>query len=62
MLQVTSLALLQRVMDVVEVVPEKGVIGKQFKKEAKPLMEWLGALDHEGVERLEGELEKTGYE
>lgn len=52
----------QHVVDVVEAIPDKGVIGKQFRKEAKPLLEWLGALDREGVERLEGELEKTGYE
>lgn len=49
-------------VDVVEAIPDKGVIGKQFRKEAKPLLEWLGALDREGVERLEGGLEKTGYE
>lgn len=49
-------------VDVVEAIPDKGVIGKQFRKEAKPLLEWLGALDREGVERLEGELEKAGYE
>ena len=44
-----------------EVVPEKGVIGKQFRKEAKPLIEWLTALDNKGAEELEGELEKNGW-
>ena len=42
-------------------VPEKGVIGKQFRKEAKPLIEWLTTLDNKGAEELEGELEKNGW-
>ena len=34
----------QLTVDVVEVAPEKGVIGKQFRKEAKVIMEALAAF------------------
>ena len=44
----------------VEAVPEKGVIGKQFRKDAKVLMEWLGQLERSEVESLESRLEQDG--
>ncbi len=45
----------------VECVPEKGVIGKQFRKDAKPIMEWLAGLDESAVQELEWNLETNGY-
>ena len=45
----------------VEVVPDKGLVGKQFRKDAKPLMEWLSNLDRTAAEQLEGQLQDTGY-
>ena len=47
-------------VDVVEVVPDKGVIGKKYRKEAKPLMEWLAALTKTQVEDLEKNLTDNG--
>ena len=44
----------------VEVVPDKGVIGKKYRKEAKPLMEWLAALTKTQVEDLEKNLTDNG--
>ena len=47
-------------VEVVEVVPEKGVIGKKYRKEAKPLMEWLAALTKAQIEDLEKNLTDNG--
>ena len=44
----------------VEVVPDKGVIGKKYRKEAKPLMERLAALTKTQVEDLEKNLTDNG--
>lgn len=57
----SSTHLSQRTEEVVEVVADKGLVGKQFRKDAKPLMEWLGNLDRTTVEQLEGQLQETGY-
>lgn len=43
--------------EVVEVVPDKGLIGKQFRKDAKVLMEWLVHLDQAAAEALEQRLQ-----
>ena len=43
--------------EVVEVVPEKALIGKQFRKDAKVLMDWLSQLDKTAIESLEVQLE-----
>ncbi len=48
-------------MDVVECVPDKGVIGKQFRKEAKPILEWLAGLDSSATEEVEKGLQTSGY-
>ena len=45
-------------MEVVEAVPDKGAIGKKFRKDAKPLMEWLSGLNKEEVAELEGRLKE----
>ena len=50
----------QKLVDVVECLPDKGVIGKQFRKDSKPLLEWLGQLDEKGTERLESDLRASG--
>ena len=50
----------QVVEDIVECVPEKSVIGKQFRKEAKPIMEELVNLNPQGVRRLEEEIQNKG--
>lgn len=44
----------------VEAVPDKTVIGKQFRKDAKPLMEHLSNLSRTDVEGLEGLLQDKG--
>lgn len=41
-------------------VPDKGVIGKQFRKDAKPLLEWLVGLSRVEVEALEARLLEEG--
>ena len=47
-------------MDVVEVVPEKGVIGKQFRKEAKVIMEGLADLTSSQATAAEKEATEKG--
>lgn len=43
-----------------EVIPDKKLIGKQYRKEAKPLMDWLSKLDRAGADDLEGQLRDNG--
>ena len=45
----------------VEAIPEKGVIGKKYRKDAKPLLDWLGKLANADVEKLEKQLAENGY-
>ena len=47
-------------VDVVEVVPDKRVIGEKYRKEAKSLMKWLAALTKTQVEDLEKNLSDNG--
>lgn len=49
-----------KIVDVMETVPSKGVIGKAFKKEAKIVMDKLAVLSREEVEDLERQLENEG--
>jgi glycyl-tRNA synthetase len=50
-------------VDVVEVAPEKGIVGKQFRKEAKVIMDGLSALSSSQAEAAEREAtEKGSYE
>ena len=46
-------------MEVVEAVPDKGAIGKKFRKEAKQLLEWLAGLSREEVVDLEERLRNS---
>lgn len=50
-----------KVEDVVAAVPNKGAIGKGFKKDAKVILEQLAALSASEVENLEKQLRKNGY-
>ena len=43
-----------------EVVPNKGVLGQQFRKDSKPLMDWLNQLDSAEAEKLELQLKTDG--
>ena len=38
--------------------PEKGLLGKAFKKDAKGVMTYLAALDNDGVAALQKEMER----
>ena len=40
-------------------VPDKGAIGKKFRKEAKQLLEWLAGLSREEVVELEEKLKNS---
>ena len=51
-----------RQLDVVEVVPDKGLIGKQFRKDAKAITEFLTGLSGDAVKSVEQELAEKGYE
>ena len=49
-----------RTIDVVEMVPNKGPIGKSFKKEAKLVTDGLAALDAESIAKHEQSLDSNG--
>ena len=49
-----------RTVDVVEMVPNKGPLGKAFKKEGKAVIEAVSKLDAEAVSKHEAELESSG--
>jgi len=49
-----------RTVDVVEMVPNKGPLGKAFKKDAKAVTDALAALDPEAVDRHEAALKSDG--
>lgn len=48
-----------KIEDVVAAVPNKGTIGKSFKKDAKLIMEQLAALKVEEIENLEEQLKNN---
>lgn len=48
-------------MDVVECLPQKSVLGKAFKQDAKIIMEHLSKLDASAVAELEQALSDKGY-
>lgn len=50
-----------KVVDVVEVVPNKAAIGKSFKKEAKIITETLSDLTAGDIENIEKQFEAGGY-
>ncbi|KAK5646462.1 hypothetical protein RI129_004926 [Pyrocoelia pectoralis] len=49
-----------RIVDVVEAIPNKAVIGKKFKKEAKAIYDKLAELDANEISDLEKALEASG--
>ena len=49
-----------KTIDVTEMVPNKGIIGKEFKKEAKIITDYLGKMDAASVSEREAELEANG--
>jgi len=40
------------------VVPDKGVVGKTYRKDAKPLLAWLEAMPAPQAQELQSQLEK----
>lgn len=50
-----------KIVDVVEVVPEKGSVGKTFKKDAKVIMDRLSSLTPEEVTQLEDSMKTAGF-
>ncbi|CAG9767523.1 unnamed protein product [Ceutorhynchus assimilis] len=51
-----------KIIDVVEAAPNKGTLGKYFKKDAKTITDALAALSLNEVAALEKDLEGDGYE
>lgn len=51
-----------KIVDVVEAVPNRGVIGKTFRKEAKIVLEVLSALENNQLDQLEKSLESGSYD
>ena len=49
-----------KIEDVWEASPNRGLIGKSFRKEAKAVLDALSALDKNGVDALEKSVEITG--
>ena len=49
-----------KTVDIVAMNPNKGVLGKAFKKEAKTVMDQLANLSLEDITKYEGELESKG--
>merc|ERR1719232_1894254 len=49
-----------KTIDVTEMVPNKGIIGKAFKKEAKLITDNLGQMDASSIAEREAELEANG--
>ncbi len=52
---------LQIVVDCVEVFTEKGIIGKQFRKDSKAIMDTLNNLTEEQVTEMETTLTNSGW-
>jgi len=48
-------------VDLVECLPQKSVLGKAFKQDAKIIMEHLSKLDASAVTQLEQALSDNGY-
>lgn len=51
-----------RIVDAVAAVPDKGIIGKTFKKDAKAVQEALASLSNEVAEKMDKALSEAGYE
>ena len=46
--------------DVVELQPNKGLLGKQFKRDAKAVMDTLAAMEPDDVAKVEAALSASG--
>lgn len=51
-----------RIVDAVVAVPDKGIVGKTFKKDAKAVQEALALLSNEEAEKMDKALSEAGYE
>ena len=49
-----------RVVDVVEAVPVKSVLGKEYRKESKAIIVYLSELNESAVLNLEKDLQEKG--
>ena len=47
-------------MDVTEVVPDRKLIGRQFKKESQPIMEYLKRMTVCDIEEMETSFKEKG--
>ena len=52
---------IQRIVQRVQAVPEKGVMGKEFRAKSKLVMQKLSEMNNDQVEELEAALQKKGY-
>lgn len=50
-----------KTIDVVEAAPNKGTLGKAFKKDAKAVTEALASLSLQDIEALEKSLDAIGW-
>lgn len=55
------LDLIQRIVQRVQAVPEKGVMGKEFRAKSKLVMQQLSEMGNDQVEELEAALKSKGY-
>lgn len=49
-----------KTVDVVEAAPNKGAIGKEFKKDAKKIQDALASLSIQEIEAIEKSLDSSG--
>ena len=52
---------IQRIVQRVQAVPEKGVMGKEFRAKSKLVMQKLSEMNNDQVEALEATLKDKGY-
>lgn len=52
---------IQRIVQRVQAVPEKGVMGKEFRAKSKLVMQQLSEMGNDQVEELEAALKSKGY-
>ena len=54
------MSVIYKTIDVVEIAPQKGVVGKAFKKDAKVLMEHLAKMTNEEAEAFDKNMQEKG--
>ena len=52
--------MIQRIVQRVQAVPEKGVLGKEFRAKSKLVMQQLNEMSNDKVEELEAGLKEKG--